>query len=817
MNKRPLHVGIDLGTTNSAAAVFDGESVALVRTRAGGHLTPSVVRYDARGNVTVGERARRSLDADPANTRSEFKRMMGSDLTVVFPAAGLTKRPEELAAEVLRAIRLDVADQIGAAPSRAVISVPALFELPQTSATAEAARLAGFDAVEMIQEPVASAIAAGWSADDPGRNWLVYDLGGGTFDASLLDTREGLLRVVGHDGDNFLGGRDIDGAIVAHVLAELDARGTPIDRRDPAHALGLRRLRHAAEEAKIELARANEAAIHVPSAFLRGGAPIDVDTFLDREAFEALVLPLVDRSIAVCLRLLTTHGMSAKDLDRLVLVGGPTAMPLLRRRVAEVLGAPFAEGLDPMTLVAQGAALYAATVGVDARPTAPAAPRGPGPGVWLQHPAVSSDPGPFVVGRVLERGDLRGVRVTRSDGKWASAEEPLDREGAFALPVELVPRATSEFTIDGVGPRGDAVALQPSTFRIVHGITVSDPPLSRTIGVALADDRVHVYFERGSPLPMRRTFTHRTVEAVSPQADKHVLRVPIVQGEFGLAHLCRLVGSVQVPSGALSATLPAGTEIEVTLELDRGGRLTARAIVPGVGRPFEQVAHLVTPRIPLETMAASLADLRQRANHLRRDALRRGDPGPVLALADVDGRLDEVGREIDGATGGDGDAAEKARRSLIDLDASLAEQEAATAWPSTIERAREETESLSGWVARYGSDTERRTWADATNRLEQLLTARKATDVERQIGVLRRLGVACYYRSPGAWQEQFQHAAARVSEAADLAAANAAVRDGRAALARDDNAGVEAALRKLWQLLPPEAEERRLGHDSGVR
>jgi molecular chaperone DnaK len=193
-----MYVGIDLGTTNSVAVLFDGTNVAAVRNGQGSVLTPSVVRIDARGNVLVGARARRYLENDPANTRREFKRLMGTENTLDFPAAKITRRPEELSAEVLSSLRRDIADQTGVLPNRAVISVPALFELHQTAATSDAARLAGFERIELIQEPVASAVAAGWTQEGADGPWLVYDLGGGTFDVSLLDTREGLLRVVGH-------------------------------------------------------------------------------------------------------------------------------------------------------------------------------------------------------------------------------------------------------------------------------------------------------------------------------------------------------------------------------------------------------------------------------------------------------------------------------------------------------------------------------------------------------------------------------------------------------------------------------------------
>src|SRR5215467_1143277 len=263
MTKRPLYVGIDLGTTNSTAAVFDGEEVTLIRNSAGSVLTPSVVRIDARGNVTVGARARRFLDTDPANTRSEFKRLMGTTHRLEFPASGAFRQPEELSAEVLKSLRQDVADQLGVAPERAVVSVPALFELHQTAAASNAALRAGFERVELIQEPVASAIAAGWTQGGSNGPWLVYDLGGGTFDVSLLETREGLLRVVGHDGDNFLGGRDFDRALTDLALAKLAADGIVIDRANPRHARALRHLRLAAEEAKIELTRAAEAPITI--------------------------------------------------------------------------------------------------------------------------------------------------------------------------------------------------------------------------------------------------------------------------------------------------------------------------------------------------------------------------------------------------------------------------------------------------------------------------------------------------------------------------------------------------------------------------
>jgi len=814
----PTYLGIDLGTTNSTAAVFDGTQVQSLRTAQGGPLTPSVVRIDARGNVTTGARARRFLDSDPKNTRAEFKRLMGTAHTLDFASSGVTKRPEELAAEILKSIRADVQDQLGFAPENAVISVPALFELAQTTATSEAARLAGFARVEMIQEPVASAIAAGWAADQGDESWLVYDFGGGTFDATLLSTKEGLLRVVGHDGDNFLGGRDFDAKIVDWVLGELDkTQGVKIDRADPLHAVPLRKLRHAAEEAKIELARAAEAAITLPELFTVGGNAIDVDVIVPRAVLDEIAAPLIDRSVAVCRRLLEAHG--APRIGRIVLVGGPTAMPLLRERVGEALAAPFRDGLDPMTLVAHGAALYAATTQLDARPK-PAATTAKGPRVWLQYPAMTPDLTPFVVGKVLDAEEAKVTHVVlqRSDGGWESALEPLDAEGAFAIQVNLLPRKSTEFRVEGATKAAGLVALSPPSFTMVHGVTIQDPPLSRSIGVALANDHVQVYFERGSPLPMRRTFKLHTVETVSHGVEGFALRVPIVQGEFVLAHLCRLVGALEIPSSQVKSTLPAGSMIEVTLELDRGGRLSATAQVPTLAQTFDQVAHLIAPQVPVPELASRMEGLMLRVTTLRADALRRGLSVTVIAnLGDIDTAFHDLGREIERARGGDADAAEKARRMLLEIDASIADVDAALAWPALDDRVRQKIAWAVSWLSEFGTDEERKVLKETLPVIEKARQARDPSEVERQLQVLQRLGWGAYFRSPGAWEQQFEYAASRIDSSPDLRRATDLVRDGNKALAKKDRKALEGVVRELWTVLPADVEDRQRGYSSGVR
>lgn len=808
-----LFVGIDLGTTNSAAAVFDGERVTVVRNAQGGTVTPSVVRIDKQGRVTVGTRARRFVESDPANTATEFKRLMGTGKGLDL--GGAPRKPEELSAEILKALRQDITDATGVVIERAVISVPALFELPQSAATSEAARLAGLARVELLQEPIASALAAGWRAEDDGASsWLVFDLGGGTFDASLLETRDGLLRVIGHDGDNFLGGRDFDWVITEHLASRL---ARPLLRKDPAHAAALRTLRLAAEDAKIELSRAERAQVTLAQPLMVEGQELEVDLELSREEVERLTLPLCDRAVEVCLGLLRQHGLGPGRLSRVVLVGGPTLMPMVRQRVAARLEAALAEGHDPMTLVAQGAALYAATANLDGRAvsTAPAPPSSRQ--VWLQYPAVSADLTPHVVGRFLGADPPVSVQLVRADGLWSSPAAPIAADGGFVTMVSLLPRKTSTFRIVARDKGGAELAVTPAQLTLVQGLTIGDPPLSRTVGVALASGYVQVYLERGTPLPARRTFTHKTVETVARGSAESLLRIPIVQGEMSEAHLCRLIGTLDIGGTAVRDTLPSGSSVEVTIELDRGGRMSARALVPALDQAFEHVVHLLVPEAEPDTLDAAIGDLRRQLQSARTDAFRHGLAQVLDKLDRLEERLAEAERDIDAAHGGDADAGQRARRALLDVDAAMAEADLARKWPALEEKTRHTQVAASSLVGLHGTDSERRLLAEVMAAVDRARQDRDVPELERQLALLQRLAAGAYQRTDEAWENYFTDAASEVGSASDLPRAQRLVTEGHAALARRDTQELRRVVKALWQLLPEDSESRKRGFDSGVR
>ncbi len=814
----PIYVGIDLGTTNSCAAVSDGASATVVRSAQGGHLTPSVVRIDARSNVLVGARARRYLSTDPDNTRAEFKRLMGTEHKLAFAAAHLERTPEELSALVLGALRADVERQIGAAPEQAVITVPALFELPQSRATADAARMAGFSRVELIQEPVASALAAGWGTQEDG-SWLVYDLGGGTFDVSLLEPQDGLLRVVGHDGDNFLGGRDMDAGLLEWALGELASQGIRVDPKDRAAAAGLRRLRLACEEAKLDASETESDLTIVAQAISFGGEPVDLDLLVPRAVFDAIVDRVAARSLDVCDRLLTRHGMPHDQLRRVVLVGGPTMMPLLRRRVEERLRAQIAGTLDPMTLVAEGAALFAATSDLPALPkVAPAAAPVGAVELWLQYPAVTGDLAPYVVGKVVsekDRANVEAVVIRRSGGKeaWTSTPEPLDADGAFAVAVSLEARASTELTFELVPRKGAApLAARPASITIRHGITIGDPPLSRSIGVAREDGAVHTFFERGAPLPTKRTHTLSTAVPLSPQAET-ALVIPIVQGEFPFAHLCRPVGRLTIAGRDLPHLVPPGTAVEIALSLDAAGALRASARIQGVSRVFDEVAQLTSA----PTSSAGVRELAAKARRRVEEMYAKGDDDTRKVLGELDASFDEIERWADLGEGGDADALERARRRALEVEEELHALEHRRAWPELAEECEKTQWYATLWVGRHGTPTEKRTLEQALDTLNRAFRARDAAGVKRSLSFVEGLADTCYTRDDRAWPAELEYYASRVHEAFDMRAALSAIATGREAVKRGDLDGVRKAALEVRALMPSSERERAKNLGSGVR
>lgn len=815
------YVGIDLGTSNSSCALFDTTTIHVIRNSQGGNLTPSIVHINAKGLITTGSKAARYLRRDSANIQSGFKRLMGTEQHFDFPAAALEKTPVELSAALITSLLDDVEQQFNFRPDSALITVPALFDIPQSNATKEAALLAGLESVELLQEPVASAFAAGWNEESLEERWLVFDLGGGTFDASLLEYKDGMLRVVAHDGDNFLGGRDFDQLLVDWAIQKINKTYSIELRHDKnEHKDILSQLAIAAEEAKIDLSVQSESSINLFSEQEIEGQPVEFDLTINRQEFESLCSPLLNRAITLCLNLLKSNRMLVEELNQVVLVGGPAMMPILRERVSKEL-APVATGsLDPMTLVAQGAALYAASTGVTAKikEDAPDKIYNSINKFILQHPSMSTDLQPVVLGRLVEKVQPFpvSIRLENQTINWISEKTEL-KDDIFMMEVELGPRKSNTLLLQAFNKQGERIPVNPETISIVHGLSIADPPLSRSIGVALANGRVREFFKRGTPLPIKRTFTHHSVDIVLPGRSEHGIVVPIVQGEYDEARYCRAIGSLSIPSNQLDDALPAGTPIQITLELDRGGNLAAIAHIPAINKLFNGVLHLLMPGADLKSLRKQAGVLRQRLTELQQQAFANTNSSRISRYTTWQNELERAEHDLTLLQGNNQEAGLRSGHTLTAIEEKLVREEAVIHLEDKIS---EDTIGLLfnyDWIEDYGTEQEKNMLARAIHALDHAKKQKKLTEYNHQRAVIKKLADNAFDRSPDAWPSYFEYAAARVHEASDLQKAYHLVEKGWQALAESNIPKLKKIVYKIWQLLPPTIVSQSENIGSGIR
>ncbi|MGC9098967.1 MAG: molecular chaperone DnaK [Candidatus Micrarchaeia archaeon] len=352
-------IGIDLGTSNSAAAVLEGGRPVLIPSAEGitlyGKAFPSYVAFTKDGQRLVGEPARRQAIANPEGTVTAFKRKMGTDYK--YKIFGKEYTPQELSAILLQKIKHDAEAFLGEEVKQAVITVPAYFNDNQRQATKDAGEIAGLEVVRLVNEPTAACLAYGLDKLNKEMKILVYDFGGGTLDVTIMDFGNGVFEVKATSGDTQLGGTDMDNALVDFLLKEIKT-STGVDVSNDKQAI--QRIREAAEKAKIELSTTLQTEINLPFLTMGpGNSPVHFTYTLTRAKLEEIVLPIVERTTKPVMQALKDAKLEPKDIDKVILVGGPTRMPIVQRYVEQLLGKKIERGVDPMEAVAFGAAIQA--------------------------------------------------------------------------------------------------------------------------------------------------------------------------------------------------------------------------------------------------------------------------------------------------------------------------------------------------------------------------------------------------------------------------------------------------------------------------
>jgi len=347
-------IGIDLGTTNSCVAVMEGGEPVVITNAEGNRTTPSVVAFTKDGERLVGETAKRQSVTNPDKTVTSIKRHMGTDHKVTIDGKDYT--PQDISAMILQKLKTDAENYLGEKITDAVITVPAYFTDSQRQATKDAGRIAGLNVKRIINEPTAASLAYGIDKEEDHHKIMVFDLGGGTFDVSVLELGDGVFEVISTKGDNMLGGDDFDQAIIDY-LAEQFKKENGIDLRNDKMAL--QRLKEASEKAKKELSSVMTTNINLPFITATQAGPLHLNIDLTRAKFEELTLHLVERTLGPTKSALQDAGLTASDIDKVILVGGSTRIPAVQQAVKNLTGKEPHKGVNPDEVVALGAAIQA--------------------------------------------------------------------------------------------------------------------------------------------------------------------------------------------------------------------------------------------------------------------------------------------------------------------------------------------------------------------------------------------------------------------------------------------------------------------------
>jgi molecular chaperone DnaK len=505
MGRTKIDYGIDLGTTNSAIVRMESGEPKIKKTDTLKDTMPSCVFFNKKKSISIGDSAynsykrdklgaMRSFKADTSNAFIEFKRTMGTDKK--FHSSFMEKdySSEELSSEILKTLKSFITDD---EVSSAVITVPAKFNTTQIDATQKAAELAGFSHVELLQEPIAASMAYGLDASKTDGFWLVFDFGGGTFDSALIKVEEGIMKVVDTEGDNHLGGKDLDYAVVDNVIIPFLKKEFSIENilSDEVKKNILRdAMKFYGEQAKIQLSFNETYDILTDIGEIPGtdddGEEFELDFTITREDFKNAVEPIFQQAIDICKDLINRNNINGSDLATVLLVGGPTYSPLLRSMLNDQLSKNVNTNIDPMTAVAAGAALYASTrempTELQNRDLAKIQ-------LDLKYEPTSVELEEFITIHILREktsGNIPEsllIELVRADKGWSSGKLEIDGDSEL-IEVILEPSKANSFNIVTYDAKGTVYDCEPNEITIIQGSKIGSATLPMNIGIELKDN-----------------------------------------------------------------------------------------------------------------------------------------------------------------------------------------------------------------------------------------------------------------------------------------------------------------------------------------
>ncbi len=599
MARIKIDYGIDLGTTNSALCRMEKGEPVIIKSDTLKDTMPSCVSFNKKKSVRVGDaaynnmksdkrRATKSWNKEDSNTYIEFKRTMATDTKYHSNFMEEDFSSEELSAEVLKTLKSFVTDEN---ISSVVVTVPAKFTVNQKTATLEAAKMAGFKQCELLQEPIAAAMAYGLTSESKNGIWMVFDFGGGTFDAALLKVEEGIMQVFDTEGDNYLGGKNLDYAIVDNIIIPHLQNNYVIDGylADAEKKEVLRdAMKTYAEEVKNQLSFRDSEDILSNLGDLgedEEGEEIELDLSVRQSEAFNVMRPYFQKAVDICKELLKRNHLKSTQLEKLILVGGPTHSPLIRQMLKEQITPNVDTSIDPMTAVATGAALYASTIDAEVGKEELAVDT-----IKLEmgYQATSVETTEWVSAKLAAdtKRDRVLVDLVRSDKAWSSGKVEIDKNGNV-IETNLVESKPNSFDVVCYDEQGNTLPCFPSEITIIQGSKVGAAPLPYNTGIGIWDSikEREVFMmakglEKNKPVPAVGVVNGRTTTSqLRPGVESDVLRVPIYQvdglgAEGKPTALYEYVGTVIITGDEVAGLVKEGSPVDITLKVDSSEQIT---------------------------------------------------------------------------------------------------------------------------------------------------------------------------------------------------------------------------------------------------
>ena len=653
-----INYGIDLGTTNSLIARFNRGAVEVFKNPNGFKETlPSIVGF-RNDRILVGDQAKTYAERDPKSVASRFKRKMGTTETIKIKAISASKSPVELSAFVLKELKSFI--HTGKTPEAAVITIPASFDTVQSNATKEAGFQAGFKQVILLQEPIAASLAFAnkEKADDlKNSQWIVYDLGGGTFDVALIRIVEGELKVIDHEGDNYLGGGDFDAVLVENIIVpELSKLGrfTDLMANFKSDAGKYNRLwavlLSKAEDAKIELSSRQSAEIDlgtIRDLKDEDGKTIDAVITITRSEFEAAIKSFVETTASMVNTILTRNSLLAADLKFVLMVGGSTYIPYVRKRIEERLGIPVNTAIDPTNAIAVGAAYFAATKEAKADDASPTPPM---PGILrvrASYSRATQETEELFSAKI--DGDTAGLfyRIVRGDAAYDSSLKRLTNRIVEELPLQ--PNAFNIFSFRVFDSQNKAVSTDFEVIEIAQGkYSVAGQILPEDLCLVKDDainndTKLDPIFKKNTILPAK---TKKSVEVGQTvvKGSNDELRIIVVEGPAeNHSTTNKPIGLLLITGKQITRDLLRGTGIDLTFELSESRDLKVHAYLDGTNQEFSQVFDPKPRDVPVRVLLSEVELLEARFNAERREAEANNNH-------EVAEELEKLERDVEGLT-----------------------------------------------------------------------------------------------------------------------------------------------------------------------